>query len=214
MDTNSPASERIGAALRALRQTHPHESGDRLALSVKCLHAVVGELAANGVAPEDLQPLADLEGFVSRRKTEREPPQSDVADQVPSLALNQPASDGRTLLETPREQRRGSPPSSTLLARASVLIDLLVRAGKDESEAAQTVMRQLLAVGVPAPAKGGDSRGWRRLLEFRNTLLKGGGPEDAKYEYRTFAHELEGIPAADRVKRVLNERLWDRRRRR
>jgi|GEM_PF-1298547 len=214
MDTNSPASERIGAALRALRQTHPPEDGDTLGLSVKCLHAVIGELAANGVASEDLQPLADLEGFVSRRKPERDTARTDVADQVPSLALNHAGGDAPNTLEIPREQRRGAPPSSTLLARASVMIDLLVRSGQEESEAAQAVMRQLLAVGVPAPAKGGDARGWRRLLEFRNTLLQGGGSEEAKYEYRTFAHELEGIPAAERVSRVLKERLWDRRRRR
>jgi len=58
-----------------------------------------------------------------------------------------------------------------LLARAAVLIDLLVRSGQDESEAAQSVMRRLMAAGVPAPARGGDSRGWRGLLEFRNTRM-------------------------------------------
>lgn len=99
-----------------------------------------------------------------------------------------------------------------MLARASVIIDLLVKAGQDESEAAQNVMRRLIAVGVPAPARGGDSRGWQRLLEFRNILLNGGGPEDAKYEYKTFTRELEAIPPAERVSRVLNKRLWDRRR--
>ena len=209
MEMNSPASERIGAALRALRQTHAREADDTVAFSVKCLHAVIAELAASGVSSEDLQPLADLEDLVDRRQVIRR-----TADKVPSLAVNYDSSETPSLLETPRNKRRGAPPSPILLARASVLIDLLVKAGQDESEAAQKVMRQLMATGVPAPAEGGDSRGWRRLLEFRTGLLLGKGPEDALLEYRTFSHDLESIPPGERVSRVLEGRLWDRRRRR
>jgi len=211
MEANSAASERIGAALRALRQTHPRAADDAVGLSVKCLHAVIAELAANGVSSEDLQPLADLEGHVDR--IDRRKVTEQAADPVPSLALNHEASETSSPLESPRDKRRGAPPSATLLARASVLIDLLVRSGRDEPEAAQTVMRQLMAAGVPAPAQGGDSRGWRRLLEFRNALLLGLGPEDARHEYRSFAHDLEAIPPAERVSRLLDDRLWDRRRR-
>jgi uncharacterized protein YutE (UPF0331/DUF86 family) len=99
-----------------------------------------------------------------------------------------------------------------VLARGAVVIDLLVKGGKDESEAAQIVMRRMVAAGVPPPTHGGDARGWRRLLEYRNALVQGYGPEDAKYEYRSFAYEIESIPPTERVKRVLDERLWDRRR--
>jgi hypothetical protein len=53
--------------------------------------------------------------------------------------------------------------------------------------------------GVPPPTHGGDARGWRRLLEYRNALVQGYGPEDAKYEYRSFAHEIESIPPTERV---------------
>jgi len=74
------------------------------------------------------------------------------------------------------------------------------------------VMRRLMAAGVPAPAQGGDARGWRRLLEWRNNLLHGYGAEEAKLEYRAFTDELEAIPPTERIKRVLDERLWDRRR--
>ena len=167
------------------------------ALGLKCLQAVVAELAADGVAPEDLQPLADLQGRLARRE-------SDSAGPAPGPSA--------APTETKRDRRHGTPPSPTLLARAAVIIDLLVRAGQDEAEAAQTVMRRLMAAGVPAPARGGDSRGWRRLLEYRHTLLHGGGTEDAKFEYRAFAREIEAIPPAERVSRVLDERLWDRRR--
>jgi len=197
MESHSPSADRIGAALRALRRTHADEPGGMAALSLKCLQAVVAELAAEGVAPEDLQPLADLQGRLARR----------VSDSAGSASGPGAAPTG-----TKRDRRHGTPPSPTLLARAAVMIDLLVRAGQDEAEAAQTVMRRLMAAGVPAPAQGGDSRGWRRLLEYRYTLLHGGGTDDAKFEYRAFAREIEAIPPAERVSRVLDDRLWDRRR--
>ena len=189
MEATSPSADRIGAALRALRRTHSDDPGDKAALGLKCLQAVIGQLISEGVSQEDLQPLSDLESFVG-----------------------EPKAGGTGPTERRRDRRHGSPPSETLLARAAVIIDLLVRAGHDEAEAAQTVMRRLIVAGVPAPTRGGDSRGWRRLLEFRNTLLQGGGSEDAKFEYETFAHEIEAIPPTERVDRVLNERLWDRRR--
>lgn len=189
MEATSPSADRIGAALRALRRTHSDDPGDKAALGLKCLQAVIAELVSDGVSPEDLQPLTDLQPLVAEPK-------------VSSAS----APDRR------RDRRHSSPPSPILLARAAVVLDLLVRAGQDEQEAAQTVMRRLIVAGVPAPNQGGDSRGWRRLLEFRNTLLHGGGTEEAKFEYRTFAHEIEAIPPAEWVDRVLNERLWDRRR--
>ncbi len=190
METLSPALDRIGAALRALRETHRQTAGDKTALGLKCLNAVIVELAAEGISAEDLQPLVDLE--------------TDARARV-GVMVGQ----GKDLR---RERRRGTAPSPVLLARASAVIDLLVKGGHDEGEAAQTVMRRLVAAGVPAPTQGGDARGWRRLLEWRNTLLHGYGPEEAKLEYRAFSHELETIPPAERIKRVLDERLWDRRR--
>ena len=99
-----------------------------------------------------------------------------------------------------------------MLARVSAVIDLLIKAGHDEAEAAQTVMRRLMAAGVPAPAKGGDARGWRRLLECRAGLAQGFGSAEAQAEYQDFKREIEAIPAPERVKRVLDEQLWDRRR--
>jgi len=65
METLSPSSDRIGAALRALRRAHSAEAGDQTSLAIKCLQAVIAELAADGVSAEDLQPLADLEALVA-----------------------------------------------------------------------------------------------------------------------------------------------------
>ena len=73
-------------------------------------------------------------------------------------------------------RRKQLPPSDLLLARGAAVIDLLIKAGADENEAAQTVMRRLMAAGVPPPKQGGDARGWRRLLERWTVFSRGSGP--------------------------------------
>jgi len=187
METVSPSADRIGAALRALRKMHGQESEDKAALGIKCLHAVITQLAAEGVSAEDLQPLADLDALVRDLKT-------------------------KPVTPSQRERRRSSAPSPILLARAAAVIDLLVKSGQEESEAAQAVMRRMVVAGVPPPSQGGDARGWRRLLEWRNNILQGFGPAEAKDEYKAFTREIEAIPPGERVACVLDDRLWDRRR--
>jgi hypothetical protein len=189
MQTLSPSVDRIGAALKALRQTHARDarSEDKISLGAKCLHVIIAQLTEEGLAQEDLQPLLDLEAALGELKAQAQ-------------------------AEGARNRRKRRPPSDVFLARASAVIDLLIKAGKDESEAAQIVMRRLMAAGVPPPEKGGDARGWRRLLEWRNDLLHGVAPKEAELEYQDFTREIEAIPANERVKRVLDEQLWDRRR--
>ena len=187
METVSPSADRIGAALRALRKMHGQDPEDKASLGIKCLHAVITQLAAEGVSAEDLQPLADLDSLVRDSKT-------------------------KPVTPSQRERRRSLAPSPILLARAAAVIDLLVKSGQEESEAAQAVMRRMVIAGVPPPTQGGDARGWRRLLEWRNHMLQGFGPDDTIQEYKAFAREIEAIPPGERVARVLDERLWDRRR--
>jgi hypothetical protein len=189
MQTLSPSVDRIGAALKALRRAHATDEpgSDPVALGAKCLQALVAQLAEEGVPPEDLQPLSDLEARVRRFMTQT---------QGPGVA----------------NRRKQRPPSDLLLARGAAVIDLLVKAGADEGEAAQSVMRRLMAAGVPPPTKGGDARGWKRLLEWRTALGHGLVSSEAQQEYRDFTREIDAIPAEERVKAVLDEQLWDRRR--
>ena len=189
MQTISPSVDRIGAALRALRRTHGHDakSEDKIALGAKCLHVIVAQLAEEGVSQEDLQPLIDLEGRL--RKLMEQMQGEGVAN-----------------------RRKGRPPSESLLARGAAVIDLLIKAGHDESEAAQIVMRRLMAAGVPPPQQGGDARGWKRLLEWRAQLGHRLASDEAQLEYRDFTREIDAIPANERVRRVLDEQFWDRRR--
>ncbi len=186
MQTLSPNLDRLGAALRALRESHDPSGKDNASLGVDCLALVIRQLAGEGLPKEDLQPLIELEAV-----------------------LRQQQSGG-----TARERRRGRPPSEAMLARVAVVIDLLVKAGYDEAVAAQLIMRKLLAAGVAPPRQGGDARGWKCLLLWRADLSFGLVSDEAKTEYRAFTRELETIPAKERVKRVLEEQLWDRRRKR
>ncbi len=188
MQILSPSIDRIGAALRALRQTYGRgTASDVVALGAKCLHSVVSQLAEDGVPREDLQPLLDLEAHLRQ-----------------SMAM----SSGRGV----PNRRNRQPPSDRLLARGAAVIDLLIKAGSEEGEAAQIVMRRLLTAGVPAPERGGDARGWKRLLECRAALIQGIASKEGQLEYQEFTRELEAIPANERVSRVLEDQLWDRRR--
>jgi hypothetical protein len=188
MRTLSPPVDRIGAALKALRQTRAHgaQSEDKLTLGLKCLHALTAQLAEEGLPKEDLKPLLDLEAQV--RQTLK-PLHS----------------------ETVANRRKRRPPSEMLLARASALIDLLIKGGSGEAEAAQIMMRRLVAAGIPPPKQGGDARGWKRLLEWRVDLGHGLVSEKAQQEYLAFTRKLKAIPAPERVQRALDEQLWDRR---
>jgi hypothetical protein len=178
--------DRIGAALRALRNAQAPGDEDETTLGLKCLHAVVGQLAEEGLAAEDLKPLADLDALLRGRG-------------------------GQAAGAKQSERRKGRAPSEVFLARVAALVDLLVKAGAEEGEAAQIVMRWLLAAGVPAPAQGADARGWKRLLAWRQRLTHGVVSDEAKDEYREFTRQLDAIPPNERVRRVLDERLWDRR---
>ena len=180
--------DRLGARLRELRLRQPHHGAsgaDKLLLGAECLSALVRGLAEEGLPREDLQPLLDLA--------------AELREQVSAAAI------------LSAEKRATKPPTDAMLGRVAAVIDLLVKVGYDEEKAAQLIMRKLMAAGV-APPPGGDARGWKRLLFWRADLSFGIASPEAKEEYRSFTRELETIPPGDRVKRVLDEQLWDRRR--
>ena len=189
MQTMSPSVDRLGAALRALRQAYAGslDRTDKTTLGTKCLHVLIAQLAQEGLPQRDLQPLVDLEKSVETLKAQAQG-------------------------ETTPSRRRRRPPSDTLLARLAVVIDLLVKGGYDEAEAAQLVTLGMMAAGVPLPQQGNDARGWKRLLAWRDDLSHGAGSQRGGAEYRDFTRDIEAIPTNERRKRVLDEQLWDRRR--
>ena len=50
MQTLSPSVDRLGAALRALRQAYASlpDTGDKTVLGTKCLHVLIAQLAQEG----------------------------------------------------------------------------------------------------------------------------------------------------------------------
>lgn len=81
-------------------------------------------------------------------------------------------------------------------ARASAEIAYLILTGTEESEAAQRVARRLLVRQIPLPAHGGDARGWKRLLEYREHIRQGQVCEDIARIYREhLAHIKESRSA-------------------
>jgi len=91
------------------------------------------QLAEDGLAQEALQPLIELEAALKSSRS-------------PAGVLARP--------------ERPAPPSEAMLGRIATVIDLLVEAGYDEADAAQMIMRRLLALGVLPPRQGGDARSW------------------------------------------------------
>ena len=148
---------------------------------------VLAQLFEDGVPQELLQPLIDLQSELVHKPKEPE-------------------------TRAEREQRRGRGPSETLLARvlrrhrSPRTSWLRGKRGRADHYA------EADRVGVPAPAKGGDARGWKRLLEWRADLLYGLASEEGKAEYEEFTADLEKIPVGERVQRVLDGKIWDRRR--
>lgn len=182
MQATAIDTERLEAALEAVQQALASDVPPAT-LGVKCLGVVIEHLREDGISEAALQPLAELQSWVERG--------------------------GATSSEN---RRKNYPPSDALLARVCAIIDLLVKAGYEESEAAQTMMRRLLAAGIQPPAGGGDARGWKRLLNWRSHLLHGSSSVEARTEYADFTRQLDEVPAAERLKVVLDSNPWDRRR--
>ncbi len=111
-----------------------------------------------------------------------------------------------------RDDRRGEKGASDdMMARASAIIDVMVQGGDTPEQAAQVISRQLLAADIQLPVWGGDARAWKRLLNWRNTLIHYKRKGSAWNAYCSFKEELAHIPPQERLRRAVGERLWDQR---
>jgi hypothetical protein len=90
-----------------------------------------------------------------------------------------------------------------IYAVAAAYIDVLA-AVSDESAAAQTLARKLIALGYELPKQGGDTRGWKRLLLWRDQLARGLMPPDLREVYERAAKFARKNPTAVDVKAALD----------
>jgi len=93
-----------------------------------------------------------------------------------------------------------------IYAVAAAYIDALA-AVSDESAAAQTLARKLIALGYDLPKQGGDTRGWKRLLLWRDNLARGLMPADMREIYQRALKFARTHPTAVDVKAALDHAL-------
>jgi hypothetical protein len=185
----------LEAVLRAAGGGYKGSGDNKRAVWADHLSGLVDYLGAQGVTPEDLAPLNDLQDALR-------------GDEFGADEFDGGWQDDDEFLEA---RTGNAAPSDAILARASALIDLLVLEGKSEEVAAQAVTRKLLLAGVNPPSEGGDARGYMRLVEWRQKLRQERVSAAALMEYHRFRATIENIPLRERLNRVLTERLWDRR---
>jgi hypothetical protein len=93
-----------------------------------------------------------------------------------------------------------------IYAVAAAYIDALA-AVSDESAAAQTLARKLIALGYDLPKQGGDTRGWKRLLLWRDNLARGLMPADMRETYQRALTFARKHPTGVDVKAALDHAL-------
>jgi len=93
-----------------------------------------------------------------------------------------------------------------IYAVAAAYIDVL-SAVSDESVAAQTLARKLIALGYDMPKQGGDTRGWKRLLLWRDNLARGLIPADLCEVYERAVRFARKNPNTVDVKAALDDAL-------
>ncbi|MCB1520542.1 MAG: hypothetical protein KDJ37_08195 [Hyphomicrobiaceae bacterium] len=111
-----------------------------------------------------------------------------------------------------RRSERSSP-SEAVLARAAVAIDVWQSMGHTADGAAQAVARQLVNSRASLPTEGGDVRGWKRLLIWRDRLVSLKKPAHAWQDYVALTKEIEKMNRPEVVRRANDGSLWDIRKR-
>ena len=93
-----------------------------------------------------------------------------------------------------------------IYAVSAALIDVLAIV-TDESAAAQALARKLVALGYQLPKQGGDTRGWKRLLLWRDQLVRGLMPPDLRELYERALKFARKNPTALDLKAALDYAL-------
>jgi hypothetical protein len=165
----------------ATQYRSPERMADKKQLLTGYIELIIRSLLANGLEYRNVLPLIDVLALID--------------------ALGGPAAW--------RAQRSPhSHPSPAVLARASAVIDLLIKHGRSEEAAAQILAQQMREAGVNLPKDRSGTRGWQGLRQWRRRLLKSKNPEAGWTEYERFTHALSKL-RAPRAQTALNQRIWD-----
>ena len=84
-----------------------------------------------------------------------------------------------------------------IYAVCAAFIAALANISVDEAAAAQALARKLVLQGYELPKHGGDARGWKRLLLWRDQLVRGRMPELREVYERALAFARQAPTAMD-----------------
>jgi len=197
----------------------PTKKNEELASLVE---QTIKTLYEKGIAAIDLAPLVKLHDAVKSMESSQQPgldasqqqagTLSEPVDPLAGVSASNWASGTEASGIYDRDGRRGEVKASEdLMARASAIVDLLVHSGDNPEHACQVITRQLLSVGIQLPESGGDARAWKRLMNWRNTLIHYKRAGHAWDVYCAFKEQLADIPPEMRIRTAVGERLWDQR---
>jgi two-component system cell cycle response regulator len=210
---DSAAAMRCAEDLRKRIENLRVETGIKRSVGFTCSLGV-SELQI-GDTIDDLLKRADLalyQAKVEGRNRVATPPAEEWIKQRPRQAVSLIRSLARASDHDPgiQDRRQRQTPSDVLLARVCAVIDLLIASGLSQETAAELMTEKMIMAGIPAPTAPGVTF-CQRLLSWRNDLESNRTSPESRGEYEYFTAEIHGVPAQERIEKVLGESLWNRR---
>jgi len=94
------------------------------------------------------------------------------------------------------------------------VIDLLIASGLDEEAACEAMAQRLIVADIPLPRGRGKALSWLKHLREQGELLRKAVPtKEATSEYESVVAAIGAIAPHERVRWVLENEVWDRRKR-
>jgi hypothetical protein len=172
----APAVERSAEELPAADRPLGPERRGRVAVFQACLGRLKQSLEAGGNG-EDAALLGEIIEFLATREA--------------------PA---------PKPAAPADPDHQPIFAVCAAFIDAQASMSVDETVAAQALARKLVIQGYELPKHGGDTRGWKRLLLWRDQLVRGRLP-DMRETYERALHFARQAPMAMDLKAAMDYAL-------
>ena len=105
----------------------------------------------------------------------------------------------------PRQVEAGPDPDhQPIFAVCAAYVTALTAISVDEAAAAQLLARKLIGLGYGLPKHGGDTRGWKRLLIWRDHLERGRFPPELREIYDRAFRLVRHAPTDIDLKAVLD----------
>jgi len=169
-----------------------------------------------GDAPDDLMKRADLALYQAKDRGGNRvaaTPKNPWMNGRPKLGVSLVRLLPRPSPER-RDRRKRQPASDALIARVCAVIDLLIASGLDEEAACEAMAQRLIVADLPLPRDREKTSSWPKHLREQGEFLRNAVPtKEATSEYESVVTAIGAIAPHERVRWVLENDVWDRRRR-